>query len=126
MKKIVVVLLLMVLVIVVHAQMFIELENTGIAQVDYSSCALGDLNSDGLPDLVLTGYGLYKTKIYMNRGNLIFEEDTVNTDLESFEFGDIELFDYDNDGDLDIAIDGRLSPIFGEMMEMENLPFKSI
>lgn len=108
MKKIVVVLSLMVLAIFVHAQMFTELENTGIAQVDFSSCALGDLNSDGLPDLVLTGYGLYKTKIYMNRGNLIFEEDTVNTDLESFEFGDIELFDYDNDGDLDIAIDGRL------------------
>ncbi len=91
----------------IMAQIYTELENAGLAQVKYSCCSLGDINNDGLLDILISGDGLTTTVIYLNKGNNVFEKDTINTNLPAFEFGKIDFLDYDNDGDLDLVMDGR-------------------
>lgn len=61
----------------------------------------GDLNGDGLQDIV-TASETGGTKIWLNGGNLTFSlAQTVGvTGARSF---DVELLDWDNDGDLDLA-----------------------
>ncbi len=95
----------------IMAQTFTELENTGLAHVKYSCFSLGDINTDGLLDVVISGHGLTTTVIYLNKGNNVFEKDTINTNLPAFEFGKFDFLDYDNDGDPDLVVDGRTNSI---------------
>ena len=88
----------------------------------------GDINNDGYPDLVVSGqpYGEdYSTKIYLNNDGTDF------TLLDSLDFavhfyrGDLKLFDFDNDGDLDILIcndfttDGMVVKLFSNNIHNE-------
>ena len=65
---------------------------------------VGDIDGDGLPDLLVTDlkYGA----LYRNKGNGAFEDITVSSGVAKYFQGKGEwtaaLFDYDNDGDLDI------------------------
>lgn len=73
-----------------------------------ASLAWGDYDNDGDPDLVLCGEdvnGKARTLIYENEGGSL-REDRKST-LEGVRNGRVVWGDYDNDGDLDLALTGQ-------------------
>lgn len=68
--------------------------------------AIGDLNNDGLPDIVLTS-SFGKDAIYINKGNMQFEDISASSGIEIYTervSSGISLVDINNDGYLDISI----------------------
>jgi len=86
-------------------------EQTGILLpgVSNSSVAWGDYDNDGDLDILLTGYTgsdrIYL--IYKNNGDNSFTEQT-GIPLTGVENSSVAWGDYDNDGDLDILLAGRM------------------
>jgi hypothetical protein len=80
----------------------------------YSCCvAWADYDNDGDLDILLSGLaegegcsGVGITKIYENIDLENFKEDTENNQMIGVSGGSIDWGDYDNDGDLDIALMG--------------------
>lgn len=75
--------------------------------------AVGDVNNDGLPDLYLTA-NLVASRLYLNRGNLRFEEVTQQTGTVSrpgWKTG-VSMADVDGNGYLDIYVcrSGKMDP----------------
>jgi hypothetical protein len=70
-----------------------------------TDCA--DYNGDGLPDIFVTNFSEELNTLYENRGAGIFEDVSTKAGLGSgflpLGFG-TKLFDFDNDGDLDIYV----------------------
>ncbi|MBD3386890.1 S8 family serine peptidase [candidate division KSB1 bacterium] len=80
---------------------------TGIEGVASGVATGGDYDADGDLDILLTGYNQayeYTTSIYRNDGNHRFLK--INSKLQNIVNGDATWGDYDNDGDLDIAMSG--------------------
>ena len=71
--------------------------------------ACGDLNKDGLPDLVIIGETKINgnliriAKVYQNTGSGFIEDENPIVGLY---FGSVALGDYDNNGYLDLAVSG--------------------
>ena len=67
----------------------------------------GDVDGDGWPDLFVTNFSEELNTLYENRGHGVFEDVTGSAGLGSgftpLGFG-TKLFDFDNDGDLDIYV----------------------
>lgn len=67
----------------------------------------GDIDGNGYPDLFVTNFSEELNALYKNRGGGIFEDASTATGLSSgflpLGFG-TKMFDFDNDGDLDIYI----------------------
>ena len=82
--------------------------------VQFSACAFADINGDGDQDVIISGFTSANqtvTKLYVNDGNGNFS--SVSSLLEGVTFGAIAFADTDNDGDLDVIIngDGNFGPI---------------
>jgi len=69
---------------------------------------IGDVDGDHLPDLLVTNYAMESNTLYRNLGELLFEDRTVAAGLASASHQPVgwgvRFFDYDNDGDLDLAV----------------------
>lgn len=70
-------------------------------ETEFYSGAVGDINNDGLPDVLLGSVKLYT---YLNTGNGQFIRETTNESLINNFIFEIEMGDIDKDGDNDIAI----------------------
>jgi hypothetical protein len=65
--------------------------------------AVGDVNNDGRPDLLLTEYG--GIKLFLNNGNGTFTDATREAGLNNPAWGtSAAFFDYDRDGWLDLIV----------------------
>jgi hypothetical protein len=65
--------------------------------------AVGDVNNDGLPDLLLTEYG--RIRLFLNQGGGKFKDVTHEAGLENPSWGtSAAFFDYDRDGWLDLVV----------------------
>jgi hypothetical protein len=75
----------------------------------WGSITAGDINNDGLPDIVVngTGNGSARTTLFTNSGGNDFIRQ--NAGLKGTLIGQSTLCDYDNDGDLDIFVIGTTS-----------------
>jgi hypothetical protein len=65
--------------------------------------AVADYNSDGWPDIYISGYGA--NKLYRNNGNGTFADVTGQAGVDNTQWGtSAAFFDYDNDGYLDLYV----------------------
>ena len=82
--------------------------NANLTDVTFSAAAWGDYDNDADLDLIIMGMddsGTYYTKLYRNDGNDIFTE-VQGLPFTDLAVGDIAFGDYDNDGDLDLLMEG--------------------
>jgi hypothetical protein len=78
--------------------------------VQRGNIAFGDINNDGKLDLVLSGYKesvTEVTRIYINNGTTLNENSTWEQGLTQMGESSVLLGDYDNDGDLDLVMNGH-------------------
>jgi hypothetical protein len=68
---------------------------------------IADYDGDGRPDIFVTNFAMELNTLYRNLGDLLFEDFSegagLSSGLEPLGFG-TRLFDFDNDGDLDIHV----------------------
>ena len=92
---------------------FTEQASISIIGVEYSSAAWGDYDNDGDLDILLSGNHLVNgqitgiSKIYQNKGNNSFGEQTSISFIGVGNGSTVAWGDYDNDGDLDILLTGN-------------------
>ena len=85
----------------------INFTNLDLAALDWA-----DYDRDGDMDFVITGRGpgeSHQTLLYKNNGNGTFSE--VNTSLPGLLAGSVDWADFDNDGDPDLLLTGRLADL---------------
>ena len=88
---------------------FTELTGIGLTGIYAGSASWGDYDKDGDLDILLSGYSNSGeiSKVYRNN------QDGTFTDMIEFDLvgvnGNAAWSDFDNDGDLDILLDGRMS-----------------
>ena len=86
---------------------FVEDTSQNLIGVQHSSIAWADYDNDGDLDIVLTGWDGSErvSKIYKNSGGPDYKLSESQT-LTAVDYGSVAWGDYDNDGDLDLALCG--------------------
>ena len=70
--------------------------------------AVGDVNNDGRPDVLLTEFG--RTRLFLNEGNGKFRDASGEAGIDNPSWGtSAAFFDYDRDGWLDLVVVNYLS-----------------
>jgi hypothetical protein len=79
-------------------------EGSGLDIAGYSmGVAIGDINNDGLPDVLVTQYG--GIRLFLNLGGGKFRDITEDAGLKNPAWGvSASFFDYDRDGWLDLVV----------------------
>jgi len=79
--------------------------------VSFSSLAFGDYDNDGDLDLAVSGYDdLYNNRLILfknNNGNFTIDQNPMGGTDKGVYRGSLAFGDYDNDGDLDLAVSGE-------------------
>jgi len=91
---------------------FIDIrEEAGIPYVEtHSEPSFGDYDKDGFLDMYLSCvYEGRKALFYLNQGNLTFKDVTKAVGIDQLDAWSSAWCDYDNDGNLDIAVGGSWS-----------------
>lgn len=81
--------------------------NAGLMGTYFSAVKVFDANSDGYPDILVTGFStnyVPETKLYINSGTGAFTEKT--TSIPGIYFSSIDALDINNDSHLDLLISG--------------------
>lgn len=81
---------------------------TGTATFDSSSVAVGDLNEDGMPDLVIGNRRNIANSIHINTGNGFTGHSPLSSDTNYTDW--VEIADIDNDGHLDVITGNKEQP----------------
>ncbi len=93
--------------------------STSISGARLSAIEFGDVDGDNDLDVMVTGTTPNtntSSKLYLNNGTGVFT--FSNQPFQAVYAGDIEMFDMDNDGDLDVFISGNSgSTNYGEVYE---------
>ena len=87
-------------------------KESGIPQMEGASAvSVGDYNNDGFQDLFMASSRPGGSGMYLNQGDGTFRKDLLSEDvtsyLEQVRVHDGELFDFDNDGYLDLLVVGE-------------------
>ena len=98
------------------------LNGQGIAQAGMGVDA-GDLDGDGLEDIVLSTFIHDSSTLYRNLGSLQFEDISTRLGLKTITYEVLKwgcaFFDYDLDGDLDLVIvNGHIYPQVDQVAEL--------
>ena len=99
-------LFILIFPLIIKAQTFTNI-NAGLTGLHFSDVAWGDYDADGDLDVIIAGLdteNIGVTKLYKNEGDDSFVE--VALPIAGTYIGDIAWGDYDDDGDLDILIQG--------------------
>ncbi|MFO8098951.1 MAG: VCBS repeat-containing protein, partial [Salinibacter sp.] len=91
---------------------FVESE-ADLEGVQFGSSAIGDVNDDGEPDLVVTGVNddnVPETTVYLNNGDGTFSE--AGADLNGVRNGSVSIGDVDADGHPDVLLAGQAGEDF--------------
>ncbi|MEI8383431.1 MAG: FG-GAP-like repeat-containing protein [Planctomycetota bacterium] len=77
--------------------------HSGLTQTGFhTGCAVGDLNSDGFPDLYISSYG--RSSIWLNSGDGTFRDATASSPVVDTWGTSIAIADLNGDGWLDIYV----------------------
>ncbi len=82
---------------------FTEDHNSSITGFNYPGIGWGDVDGDGDLDFAISGNTStgYQAKLYLNNGSAVFTEAASDPFYDAY-WGNMEMGDLDNDGDLDI------------------------
>ncbi|MFC1501713.1 FG-GAP-like repeat-containing protein, partial [Elusimicrobiota bacterium] len=104
--------------------------NDGIEELVFGLTDWGDYDNDGDLDLVYSGANQsltsIKLKVYRNDGNDTFY--SIDIDSAGLTTGAISWVDFDNDGDLDLCINGHVSQfeVYFRLYRNDNLIFNQV
>jgi PKD repeat protein len=99
--------------------------NAGLFGYSSGNALWGDYDNDGFLDILVfgldeRGYDYSSFKIYHNNTKGLFEEVSTNINFKGIYSTSANWSDYDNDGDLDILLSGKIS-LMGNEDEVTNL-----
>jgi hypothetical protein len=85
---------------------FAEISGTGLPGIEHGQAVFGDMDNDGVLDVLLSGYtgSTRRTGVYHGNGGGTFSD--VGAFLPALRDASVAWGDYDNDGKLDVLLSG--------------------